>query len=256
MNEVPHAAVSDLILLGGCGDGDANLRQILLARLRPFERVNWLGWNEWSRILELCDETSSRHLVQGLALGELLLKWSGGSAASVIWAFQVFQRRFPRSSENLADWILQRSENPYALFGSMRAGVRFFPVNRSYVARNAERRNESLLDQARQKIHKQVRLTVRHRLAAERLHLQAAHSRARHALVEELKGLPVKNRLEHIAWDDFHCLAYYPSAVTNVTREEFSELDGETRQKLLDKLAARHKGAWLRTFRRLRYNAR
>jgi hypothetical protein len=252
MNDVPLAVISDLIELGQCDDANANLRDKILARLKQFERVNWLGRNVWSPIMESLDEARSRNLVRGLALGELLLNWSGGSAASVIWAFQVFQRRFANGSEELADWILRRSENPYAPFGTMRAGVRSISEYRSYLAAKTQHRKDGEQAQERRKILKQVKLAVRRRLAAERLVLQDAHRRARQDLVDEVHRLPVKQRLEHIAWDDFHSLVFYPSSFADVTREQLAELDMDTRQRLLDKMAARHKGAWLRASKRLR----
>jgi hypothetical protein len=252
MKDVPPSVISDLIDLGECGDADSSARETILRRLKPFERVNWLGWNEWTHIMDPLNETGAVNLVRGLVVGELVLKWSGGSAASVIWAFQVFQRRFPNSSDDLADWILRRSENPYAPFGSMRAGVRSMPEYRSYLVAKARRRSEGELAQERQKIHKQVGQAVRKRLTAERAVLQEAHRRARQNLVDELSELPVKERLEHIAWDDFHSLAFYPSSFADVTQKDFAELDVDTRQRLLDKMAARHKGAWLRTSNRLR----
>ena len=65
MNEVPPALISDLVALGECGDADSSLRDGILARLKPFERVNWLGWKDWSTILEPFDEARARNLVRG-----------------------------------------------------------------------------------------------------------------------------------------------------------------------------------------------
>lgn len=59
---------------------------------------------------------------------------------------------------------------------------------------------------------------VRQRLAQERQVLQAAHSRAHAEMIAALQGLPAKERLEHIAWDDFHSLAFYPASFAKLER--------------------------------------
>jgi hypothetical protein len=81
-------------------------------------------------------------------------------------------------------------------------------------------------------------------LAQERRVLQAAHSRARAELIAQLQALSAKGRLEHITWDDLHSLAFFPTSFTKRDDQTFEQLDAGTRKRLLDKMAARRKGAW------------
>jgi hypothetical protein len=115
----------------------------------------------------------------------------------------------------------------------------------------ARRHDESEHEQEDARQHKRIRAAVRRRLAQERRVLQAAHSRARAGLIAQLQELPVNERLKHIAWDDFHSLAFYPASFAKVDRETLEQLDAGTRQRLVDKIAARRKGAWEKLYEHL-----
>ena len=218
MNDLPPAVVNDLIALGSLDERPSTAREQLLARLRPFERVNRLGWDRWNEAADKLSEADLKNLVRGLTAAELELHWCGGSVASVIWVYQRYQSRFPDRADEVADWVLARSENPYVPFGRMRAGARSVAEYRSYLSAKARRHNESEQEQEDARQHKRIRAAVRRRLAQERRVLQSAHSRARAELIAELQDLPAKERLEHVAWDDLHSLAFYPVSFVKVER--------------------------------------
>lgn len=248
MNDLPPAIVEDLIALGSLDDSPSATRDQLLARLKPFERVNCLGWDCWNEVADTLPETELRNLVRGLTAAELALHWCGGSVASVIWVYQRYQSRFPDRADEVADWVLARSENPYVPFGRMRAGARSMAEYQSYLSAKARRHDESEQEQENSRQHKRIRAAVRRRLAQERRVLQAAHSRAHAEMTAALQGLPAKERLEHIAWDDFHSLAFYPASFAKVERQTLEQLDAGTRKRLVDKIAARRKGAWKKLY--------
>jgi hypothetical protein len=141
MNDLPPAVVNDLIALGSLEDSPSDKRDQLLARLKPFERVNRLGRDRWNEVADRLSEVELGNLVRGLTAAELELHWCGGSVAGVIWVYRHYETRFPDRAEELADWVLARSENPYVPFGRMRAGARSVAEYRSYVnlVRNTER---------------------------------------------------------------------------------------------------------------------
>jgi hypothetical protein len=248
MNDLPPAAVKDLIALGSLDDGPSAKREQLLARLKPFEKVNRLGWDCWNAVADKLRETELRNLVRGLTAVELELHWCGGSVASVIWVYRRYESRFPDRADELADWVLARSENPYLPFGRMRAGARSVAEFRAYLAAKARRHDESEQEQEDARQHKRIRSVVRKRLDQERRVLQAAHSRAHAEMTATLQGLPAKERLEHIAWDDFHSLAFYPASFAKVDSQTLEQLDAGTRKRLVDKIAARRKGAWKKLY--------
>jgi len=244
MNDIPSAVVNNLIALGSLDDGPSAKQDQLLARLKPFDKVNRLGWNPWNEVADALAEDDLKNLVRGLAIADSQAHWCGGSVAGVIWAFRRYEARFPDNAPELADWVLARSENPFVPFGRMRAGSRSIAEFKSYLSAKARRHDQSEQDQKDARQHKRIRAAVRRRLDEERHVLQAAHSQSRAVLISQLSGLPAKDRLEHIAWDDLHSLAFYPASFAKVDRQSFDQLDDGTRKRLLDKLAARRKGAW------------
>ena len=63
-----------------------------------------------------------------------------------------------------------------------------------------------------------------------------------------MDGLPIKERLEHMAWDDFHSLAFFPAKFAKVDTQTIEQLDAGTRKRLLEKMAARQKGVWKKLY--------
>ena len=251
MNDLPPAVVEDLIALGSLGDGTSAKRDQLLARLKPFDRVNRLDCNPWFEVADMLPEGDLKNLVRGLTIADSQPNWSGGSVAGVIWVFRCYDARFPDKADALADWVLARSENPFVPFGRMRASTRSVAEFKAYQSAKAQRHDQSERAQEDARQHKRIRAAVHRRLDQERHVLQAAHSQSRAALTAQLQALPVKERLEHLAWDDLHSLAFYPASLAKVDRQAFEQLDAGTRRRLLDKLAARRKGAWKKLYDQL-----
>jgi hypothetical protein len=251
MNDLPPAVVSDLIALGSRDTSRSGERDQLLARLKPFGRVNCLGWDRWSEAADRLREAELRNLVRGLTTAELELGWCGGSVSGIISVYRSYESRFPDRADELADWVLARSENPYVPFGTMRAGARSVAEYRAYLSAKSRWHDESKQEQEDARRHKHIRAAVRNRLAQERRLLQAAHSRARVELTSQLQDLPIKERLEHMAWDDFHSLTFYPASYAKFDRRAFEQLDVGTRKRLIDKIAARRKGVWKKLYERL-----
>ncbi len=218
-NEIPPAVVKDLVALGSLGDCPSAGRDQLLARLKPFDRVNRLGWNPWNEVADALSETDLKNLVRGLVLADLEPQWCGGSVAGVIWAYRRHEARFPAKAQELADWVLAHSDNPHLPFGRMRAGARSVAEFKAYLSAKALHHDESVRVQEDARQHKRIRAAVRRRLDQERRALQDAHSQSREALTTVLQELPARARLEHLAWDDVHSLAFYPVSFAKVDRQ-------------------------------------
>lgn len=251
MNDIPPAVVKDLIALGGLYESPSAERDQLLARLKSVNRDIYIGWNQWNEVADPLVEVDLQNLVRGLTAAELELGWYGGSVASVIYLYRCYEARFPEQANTLADWVLARSENEYVPFGRMRAGARSVAEFKSYLSAKARRHDESEQAQGDARQHKRIRAAVRKRLTQEHRVLQAAHSQSRAELIAQLLELPAKERLEHVAWDDFHSLAFFPASFAKVDGPTLQQLDGGTRKRLLDKMAARRKGAWKRLYGQL-----
>jgi len=244
MGDLSPEILEDLLALGRLDDGNTIKRNRLLSRLKPFNKVNCLGWDIWNTLAETLSEDKLKSLVRGLTIAELELQWYGGSVASTIWVFRNYESRFPDKADDLADWVLARSENPYVPFGRMRGSARSIAEYRAYLTAKDRNREESKRGQEYAQHRKKIRAEVRKRLTQERRILQEAHNHARNDLIVQLRGLSPKERLEHIAWDDFHPLVFYPVVFADIDNRVLQQLDKETRERLFEKLAIRRKGAW------------
>ena len=67
---------------------------------------------------------------------------------------------------------------------------------------------------------------------------------AREELLAGLRALPIRDRLEHIAWDETRSLSCYPPDFAVCTAEDLKQLDPVTRKRLAAKLRERKKGPW------------
>jgi hypothetical protein len=210
-----------------------------------------MGWDPWNAVAGGLVEVELRNLARGLVVAELELNWQGGSVAGVIWVYQRFASRFPDRAKELADWLLAKSKNPYAPYGSRRGGARSDVEFRAYQAKKARRFEESQREEEEARQQKRIRSAIRKRLAQERQVLKAAHNLSRMEIIRQLQELPPKERLEHLAWDDSHLLSFFPDTFAYEDKETFEQLDAGTRKRLLDKMAARRTGAWKRLYARL-----
>jgi hypothetical protein len=91
---------------------------------------------------------------------------------------------------------------------------------------------------------RQIQNAVAARLNAEQAEIQHARASAREKLLVELRGLPIRERLEHIAWDDTRSLSCYPADLAVCTIEDVEQLDPVTKVRLIAKLRERKKGPW------------
>ena len=81
--------------------------------------------------------------------------------------------------------------------------------------------------------------------------IQRTRSLARQQLLACLSALPVKDRLEHIAWDDSHPISFYTLDLSDHTPEDFKKLDPVTKERLFAKIKSRKKGPWQKVAKRL-----
>ena len=67
-----------------------------------------------------------------------------------------YEARFPERAGDLANWVLARSENPYAPFGRMGAGAKSIPEYQTYVSAKNKRHDESKQQQADARRHRRI----------------------------------------------------------------------------------------------------
>lgn len=244
MKEIPPTVVTDLIRLGGGGEIDVALERELASRLGPFDWVDRLTWQSWDMVTAQLPQDELASLARGLVRAEKIKRWGGGSVAGTIWVFRTFQRRFPHEADDLAEWMLAHSDNPWAPFGSDRGSARSIDQFRADQKANSERKQRTASSEAARAELKAIKETVRERVAVYRMRVQRATSEARTELVRELESLPATSLLEHLAWDDQHPLGFYPASLVADTDDAWTKVEAETRDALLTRAAAIPRGEW------------
>lgn len=235
-------ALEILVRIGMSDPGQP--RDELLARVNTWEFINRLHWAEWDRILDPLPATDQEAATKGLVIAEETHRWSGGSVAAAIWVFRSFARKFPTKADALAEWILAASTNPWVPFGSDRGAARTLQEYRDHLQWNASRRRQTEVSEKSLQDLSARKEIVRRRLVPYRENLQKAVSQARSDLIAVLSTLPARERFEHLAWDDQHPLSYFPVELADCASAAWSELDEETRQKLITRAAAVPRGPW------------
>jgi len=232
-----------LVELGRLGETGSPAAGDLLAELADRGEADIqppASWFETCIDLEAEDHAA---LVRGLALAEGVLDWEGGRGAGVIWTFRDFRKRHPDSADALADWVLARSDNEYAPFGSSNLGARSMAEYRAKFAQRVDRRAQSLAER------REREEAVERRRAARRAANREADLRRRDpgraAFLASLEGLTLVEALARAAADGERPIGHYPTRVADAVRADLiAALPPDLRTTLWERLRGRHRGPW------------
>lgn len=250
-----------LIALGKCADGDARIGELLgalkanayVASIHPFQDFEWLRDIPWA------DACAAVRAVVHLEAARLTK--SGGSASAIKSAYRVMEDSDRAGAMELAAWIVDHSDNDYIPFPMCKIRHAFEGIKRTagswsecrealdrWCADEWGRQRRVAEEMANQKPEgehrRRIHSAVPTRLNAEQAQIQHARASAREKLLAELRCLPVRERLEHIAWDDTRSLSCYPADIAVCTAEDLKQLDPVTRERFVSKLRERKKGQW------------
>ena len=250
-----------LIALDQCADGDARIGDILgsvksnayVSSIHPFQDFEWLREIPWA---DACAVVRAVVHVEAARLTQ-----SGGSASAIKSAYRTMEDSDRVGAMELAAWIVEHSDNDYIPFPMCKIRNAFEGIKRTagswpecrealdrWCADEWGRQRRVAEEMANQKPEaerrRQIHSAVATRLNAEQAEIQHARASAREKLLAELRILPVRERLEHIAWDDTRSLSCYPADLAVCTAEDLNQLDPVTKERLVTKLRERKKGPW------------
>ncbi len=261
--------LENLIALGQCADGDARIADILgslrsnayVSSIHPFQDFEWLREIPWA---DACAVVRAVVHVEAARFTQ-----SGGSASAIKNAYRTMEDSDRVAAMELAAWIVDHSENNYIPFPMCKIRHAFEGIKRTagswaecrealdrWCADEWGRQRRVAEEMANQKPEgerrHQIHSAVAARLNAEQAEIQHARASVREKLLAELRALPVRDRLEHIAWDDTRSLSCYPADLATCTAEDLQQLDPVTRERLIAKLRERKKGPWHKLAKQLR----
>jgi hypothetical protein len=212
--------------------------------LRCQGRINCLHWGEWDALTGPLQIEDVVRLAKALTIIEKMFRWPGGSVAAVIWVFREVARRDNATAQDLADWILARTDNPFVPFGSRNHGAR--SLCDLHLAKEGLAAKRSLVAQreASRASAGQARKAERKRMAVLRMEAQSRSSAIRRAWEPVFLALPPAEQLRQIAHDTEHPLNYFPVECAGAGAAALLQLDPESLQLLRKKLEERRKGPW------------
>jgi hypothetical protein len=250
-----------LIALGQCAAGDARIGELLgaveanayVTNIHPFQEFEWLRdvpWAEASAVVRAVVHLEAARLTK-----------SGGSASAIKGAFRTMEDCDRVAAMELAGWIVDHTDNDYIPFPMCKIRHAFEGIKRTagswlecrealdrWCADEGGRQRRVAEQMANQKPEgehrRQIHIAVAARLNGEQAEIQHARASARERLLTELRRLPIRERLEHIAWDGTRSLSCYPADLAVCTAEDVKQLDPVTRERLVTKLRERKKGPW------------
>ena len=217
---------------------------ILIDSLRDSGFVNRLHWKEWNSAAGSMRTSDVVTLAKGLTLAEKYLReWSSGSVSAVIWVFQEVRRRDIKLSQELADWILPRTTNPYVPFGTQNHGAKSCAEYRLAESRRREIIHKGIKEQEirekRAKAERKLRMQQRSRSTQDR------NTEKRIKFLADLKALTIQEQLRQLAGDTVYSVEFYPTCCADETTSEIiASLDTETKLALLEKLKGKRRGPW------------
>jgi len=256
-----QTTLEKLIALGQCVDGDARIGELLgalkenayVANTHPFQDFEWLRDIPWA------DACAVVRAVVHLEAARLTK--SGGSASAIKSAYRTSEDSDRVGAMELAAWIVDHSDNDYIPFPMCKIRHAFEGIKRTagswaecrealdcWCANEWGRQRRVAEEMANQKPEgerrRQIHSAVAARLNAEQAGIQHARASAREKLLSDLRGLSVRERVEHIAWDDTRSLSCYPADLADCTAADLKQLDPVTKERFIAKLRERKKGPW------------
>lgn len=243
----PHIPSSVLITLIQLGSAvSENKAYEIPEDLRDEDALNRHHWKIWDAVTENLSEEDHTSLAKGLVIAENHFGWCGGSVAAGIWIYSSFARRFPASADELANWMLKHSNNPYIPFGSDRGTCRSLDEYHEMRRLDSIRRDDSKRSAELANDKARAAEAVRHRLGEYRQAISQAESAARQAILNELSSLPPEDRIAHIALDDTNPLEFYPPGLLDPPPSLSEPFVNWAFDVVCEKASTRHSGPWRR----------
>jgi hypothetical protein len=245
--------VLKLVEIGHLSDDISSLMQgqDLLQILKPQGHLIRHHFSEWDKLTDKLPISDIIGLAKGLTIMESTFdEWFYGSVSPVIWAFRTVQQKNEEMGNELADWILPRTRNPYVPFGSQNHGARSLAEYHQRNLFHKEMIRRGIADtkdiEKKAKLDREIRRSQRLRSSEERV------TGKRKLFLSELNHLNISDQLIRLSEDNKYSATFYPTRCAQLANQEVLEtLDKKTRLAILAKLKGKHQGPWGKFKRRL-----
>lgn len=204
-----------------------------------YDFINRLHWKTWNAFTVKLDEQKLIFLIKGLTLCETKLNWCGGSVSSVIWTFNELRRRNSQYTDEVADWILGITNNPYVPFGTKVVTARSLKEYKGLLEIHKKAIYEGIQFENRMRELHNYRISIKQETAKHR------NTQARKNFLLDLSKLTVEQQINKLLNDTIYAVEFYPTCLAyKIAKEGLINLTEANRMKLLEKLKGKHKGPW------------
>ena len=251
---VSRETIALLIRIGSDADREPINEANGIAEIADRDAINRLGPGSWDSATKDLATADLVNLIRGLTASELVHQWIGGSVSATIWTFRILQGRSEQLADELTDWVLARTKNPYVPFGSQNHGAKSLAQYRNLMRARATRARQRLDDEEARKrtaeVEAAIRQEQRQRSSRDR------HTEKRKEFIKELESLSLLEQIRRLAADEVYSVEFYPTWIANrATVEELNGLDPTVISILRKKLAGDRRGPW-RKFKDLLWKVR
>lgn len=241
-----------LCTLGRSADANAGCGTCEFDDLRPHDWLNRQHFRWWHQVTVGFSTGKMVDLLRGLTIAERGFRWTGCSVAAGIWIFRELVRRDPRvDADQLAEWVLQRTTNPYMPYGTRNGGAKTLREFAAVMESRAWEREDRRRRVEREQVAARQRRQERAAKAAERRQRQLEDAAARDEDLQRLLQLTPAERLLAIARDTRRPLTSYPPEFADVDDAVLAALTEDARRLLSERLQDRRRGPWKRLMSRL-----
>ena len=253
--------IKDLICLGEYLSSEDVPPSTLLENLKSPSR-KFTGFlsprdNENQERVKRLDEKSLRHLIMGQTIAERDLGHSWGSISRIPMLFEWYCepsiykvsnfdfRSLSGKYKDLADWILQNTNNPYVPFGYYQNGgsksYEEFINHQDRVSETLEiSRNISI-----EKEKEQQEIKENKKAKAELHNSRSVQENIRRKTeMANFESKTLEQKLEIILSINSKPLEYYPESIANTISKNINDIQNETLITLRKLIDRRKKGSW------------
>lgn len=215
-----------------------------LEKFQKFHYINRLNWKDWNYVCDTLSEEQLIKLIKSLTLVEKELQWIGGSVSSVIWIFKALERRGSLCVEEIADWVLRHTNNPYLPYGSHNMGAESLTDYKLYLDNKSERYSIHCLNAEIMKENSRERKKISRMKIEVQLIRQKEQSVNRKNMLYDLHNMKYCEKVSFLVKDEMHSVFYYPIDMFNYDIEVLKSLEYGLLKDLSNKLTAIKKGPW------------
>lgn len=251
MRTIPGKLISLLIDFGLRPSEGKRMRDDVEKNANAFKSITSLHWSDWDGTTRLMPDADVIALFRGIILVEQMLGWSQGSVDASIWVFREIHRRNVTCKDEIADWALANTNNPYIPFGTQNFGAHSLA---EYWRRSEE--HQRSIKQGLEEVSESERRAQKEREKTAQQCRHAAelrHGHVRDQFLKSLETLSINEQLQLLANDTEFPIQWYPTRLACAANAQIiNRLDHSLRMTLLAKLKGRHRGPWGNFKRRLR----